>query len=167
MPEQFQPALHVVFSADSQTLFMTRRNGDIQVFSIVAGELDCRETISTQKWIRDTVIRVVVSGCGRYLVCAGSCCSIAVFKVSEGNGTWSHHLSLPKYNLAPTALAIHPNSPLLVAAFSDSKVAAPFYYDFHLIYWFFFYRFLNIIWKRCDSHARQIKVSLRIRQRMR
>lgn len=95
------------------------------MFGIAGGddvELDYRETISTKKWIRDTVTRIVVSRCGSYLVCAGSCCSIAVFKASKRSGSFSHHLSLPKYQLAPTALAIHPNSPLLVAAFSDSKV---------------------------------------------
>lgn len=74
--------------------------------------------------IKSTIVHLVVSNCGRYLVCAGTCCNIAVYKSSKKSGAWKHHINLPKYNLAPTAIALHHNSPLLVAAFSDSKVMA-------------------------------------------
>lgn len=144
LPPQFSPALHALFSPNTDTLFLAKRDGSIDVFNIADdGEIDFSETIDTSKGkpsqktgstifyatfsirfiaIKSTIIHLVVSKCGRYLVCAGSCCNITVFKSSKKSGAWKHHINLPKYNLPPTAIALHQKSPLLVAAFSDSKV---------------------------------------------
>lgn len=84
--------------------------------------------------IKDTLSLMVISTCGTYLVCAGTCCNIAVYKSSKKTGAWSHLLNLPKYKLAPTAIAIHQNSPLLVAAFSDSKVCREYLYSLRNVF---------------------------------
>lgn len=102
---------------------------------------------------------MIVSNCGAYLVCAGSCCNIAVFKRSKNSWAWSHLLNLPKYKLAPTAIALRQNSPKLVAAFSDSKVKFQhtiFVYTAHslLIQSITSIRSLNITWRRCVLHVR-------------
>lgn len=50
LPSQFSPALHVVFSSNSDTLFLAKRNGSIDVFNIADdGEIDFSETIDTSK----------------------------------------------------------------------------------------------------------------------
>lgn len=142
LPKEFEPAIKLLFSSDYQTLFLAKRGGDIDTYTIRNdGEIEYEATIVTKKGkqkiifalldinkyfgfavIKDTLSLLTTSKCGKYLVCAGTCLNIAVFQSNKKNGKWIHHLNLPKYNAQPTAIAIHENSPLLVVTFADSKV---------------------------------------------
>lgn len=50
VPEQFAPALHIRFSADSRTIFLANRNGTINTFTLTdEDEVDFKESIDTSK----------------------------------------------------------------------------------------------------------------------
>lgn len=121
-----------LFSPDSKSLFLVKSNRDIDVFSIPDIDTDdsvqYETTINTSEVLQDSVCQLKLSHCGKYLICAGLCCNIGVWKLNtqKKKSQWKHLLNLPKYKLPPTALAIHRNTPKLVAAFADSKV---FEYD--------------------------------------
>lgn len=102
-----------------------KRNRQIDVFSISDNEIFYLETINTEKSLKGPISHINISDCGKYLVCAGLCCNISVWKRNKVH--WRHHLNLPKYPLAAVAIAIHKNSPKLVVAFSDSKL-----FEYHL-----------------------------------
>lgn len=111
-----------------------KRDRTIDIFQVLATEDDVelhyRETIDTQKYLKASIAHIVVSDCGNFLVCAGLCCNISVWKRTTMG--WSHHINLPKYPLAPVAMAIHKNSPKLVVAFADAKI-----FEYHLDEWRF------------------------------
>lgn len=50
VPKYFTPSLHILFSADSKTIFLAKRNGYVNTFSFTdEGEVDFNETIDTSK----------------------------------------------------------------------------------------------------------------------
>lgn len=50
LPPQFSPALHTLFSPNTNTLFLAKRDGSIDVFDIADDrEVDFSETIDTSK----------------------------------------------------------------------------------------------------------------------
>lgn len=128
LPAQFEASARCLFSPDSQSLFLVKQNRDIDVFSLPstdsADEVRMVETIETSVLIKDSLNQVEISHCGQYLVCSGLCGNIGVWKlqVHKKKSQWKHLLNLPKYKLAPTALAIHRNTPKIVVSFADSKV---------------------------------------------
>lgn len=130
VPDEFAAAVHVRFAADSRSLLIVSRDGILQSFGLSDSEtgaedvVELQATVDTRKVIKGTVSMATVSQCGVYLVVVGTCGTIAVYKEKSGGSSvgWKHFLNLPKYKLAPTAIALHANRPLLVAAFSDSKV---------------------------------------------
>lgn len=129
--------MKTLFSADSKSLFLVKRHRDVDVFTIPpldsSESIEFCETIQTSAIIEDTISQIEISQCGKYLVCAGLCGNIGVWKLhtQRKKAHWKHLLNLPKYKLPPTALAIHRNSPKLVATFADSKV--------HLLHFFWLY----------------------------
>lgn len=129
LPEQFKPCRKCVFSSDSQTIYLVKRNQTIDSFRLLISEdaidLDYETTIDLSKSIKGPVSHIVLSDCNRYLVCTDVCCNVSVWRKNERN--WSHHINLPKYPLSPVAIAIHKNSPKLVAAFADGKI-----FEYHL-----------------------------------
>lgn len=71
--------------------------------------------------LEDTIIALVSSGSGNYLVAADAKGNIAVwFKM---NNEFQFHCKLPNTKLLPTALAIHPIVSNLIVAFSDNTVS--------------------------------------------
>lgn len=130
LPEQFKATAKIEFSADSESVYLVKRDRSIDVFQILGTEdgeeVHYRETIDAQKYLKAAITHIVVSNCGDFLVCAGLCCNISVWKRTKKGG-WAHHLNLPKYPLAPVAMAIHKNSPKLVVAFADAKI-----FEYHL-----------------------------------
>ncbi|XP_055913784.1 U3 small nucleolar RNA-associated protein 4 homolog [Eupeodes corollae] len=125
LPQEFGACKNILFSHDSSTLFLSKINKSIEVFSILSnGDIDHSQTIDASKYIKDTIHLVDVSNCGNYFVTAGTCRTIAVW-IKKGKH-YKHHLNLPRYTAATTAISIHQDSPRLVAVFSDSKI---FEYD--------------------------------------
>lgn len=106
-----------------------KNNRDIDIFTIPAAgtsdEVQFKETISSSAIIKDSISHIEISHCGTFLVCVGLCSTVAVWKqqTQKKKSQWKHLLNLPKYKIPPTAIAIHKNSPKLVAAFADSKVS--------------------------------------------
>lgn len=129
LPDKFSECTKCLFSDDSKTIFLVKRDKSIDVFKVSPTDsedivIDYRETIRTEK-LTAPISHIVASHCGTYLVCADICCNITVWRRTKRS--WVHHINLPKYLLSPTAIAIHPNAPKLVVAFSDSKL-----FEYHL-----------------------------------
>ncbi|KAM7357029.1 UTP4 small subunit processome component l(3)72Dn [Cochliomyia hominivorax] len=137
LPEQFAPASHVTFIADSMRLIMVNRETkQILIFSILITPtddalncstcpIDLVECIDTSKHIKDSIKLFTVSLCGSYMVAASADRTIAVWSVYQGKH-FKHLLNLPRYTAATTALAIHAEQPRIVAAFANGKI---FEYD--------------------------------------
>lgn len=118
--------LHLLFGQSSKMFYVVKRTGIVEVFQLNAedNEIVHRSSVDTSKVINGCISSLNVSNCGRYMVIVGTCCTIAVFKTDLSDECeWKHHSNLPKYCLAPTAVSLHANLPVLVAAFSDSKVS--------------------------------------------
>lgn len=50
LPTQFEPAVQLLFSSNDQTLFLAKRSGDINTFTITDdSEIVYQDTIHTQK----------------------------------------------------------------------------------------------------------------------
>lgn len=129
LPKQFTPCRKCTFSSDSQTIYLAKRDQTIDTFRLLISEdavdIDYETTIDLSKWMKGAISHLVLSDCSKYLVCTDVCCNVTVWQKSEQN--WSHHINLPKYPLPPVAVAIHKNSPKLVAAFADGKI-----FEYHL-----------------------------------
>lgn len=151
LPEQFKAAAKIEFSADSKTIYLVKRTRSIDIFQVLATEDDeeihYRETIDAHQFLKGGIIHFVVSNCGNLLVCAGLCCNISVWKRTKKGG-WAHHINLPKYPLAPVAMAMHKNSPKLVVAFADAKI-----FEYHLEEWRFLCSSSRQFVKNQDTHV--------------
>ncbi|KAJ6644304.1 U3 small nucleolar RNA-associated protein 4 like [Pseudolycoriella hygida] len=120
---KFTPCAKVAFSSDSKTMFCVKNNGDVEVFSLTHnGEIELKETISTNQFMKDTISLVCLSKCNKYLICADVCGIVAVWKCAKNR--WAPYKNLPNRNYPPTAIAIHGNR--IVLAFPDYKI---FEYD--------------------------------------
>lgn len=151
LPDELTAAAKVVFSADSKTLYLVKRNRTVDVFKVLTTdddeEIHYQETIDAQKYLKSSISQIVVSNCGQFLVCAGLCCNISVWKRVE-NSSWTHHINLPKYPLVPVAMAIHMNAPKLVVAFADAKI-----FEYHLEEWRFLCSTSQQFVKNQDTHV--------------
>uniref|UniRef100_A0A182WHT2 Anaphase-promoting complex subunit 4-like WD40 domain-containing protein n=1 Tax=Anopheles minimus TaxID=112268 RepID=A0A182WHT2_9DIPT len=130
-PEHLATCYRVDFTRDSNGLFLYDRtdNGTIQYFSCAADEndeWDHKQSIDAGRWLPETIHLSAVSSCSRYLVCADVASSIVVFERTASK--WKRSISLPRYKLPPTAIAIQPDRTRLAVAFSDHKL---FVYDFN------------------------------------
>lgn len=126
LPESCSACSKILFSRDSSTLFLVKPGvNHIDVFNILSDyEIDYCETIDALRAIRDVIHLLTISHCGRYLVAAGTCRTIAVWQKMQKH--WDHYFNLPKYMVPTTAIALHYAKPRLVAAFTDGKI---FEYD--------------------------------------
>lgn len=68
----------------------------------------------------DTISLLTCSSCGKYLVAGDVQSSIAVW-IKKGY-KWEKYCKLPKYNSAPTALSMQPQTTILVVVYADKKV---------------------------------------------
>uniref|UniRef100_A0A182K303 Anaphase-promoting complex subunit 4-like WD40 domain-containing protein n=1 Tax=Anopheles christyi TaxID=43041 RepID=A0A182K303_9DIPT len=128
-PEHFTVCYRADFTPDSNGLFLYDRNCcTINFFSCTSDEneeWDHKQSIDAGRWLSEMVTLSAVSKCSRYLVCADLGSSIVVFERTAAK--WKRSISLPRYKLPPTALAIQPGKTRLAVAFSDYKM---FVYDF-------------------------------------
>ncbi|EAA11688.4 AGAP006092-PA [Anopheles gambiae str. PEST] len=130
-PEHFAVCYRAQFTADSKGLFLYDRTGGgtINFFSCAATddseEWDHKQSIDAGRWLSEMVTLSAVSQCSRYLVCADLASSIVVFERTAAK--WKRSISLPRYKLPPTALALQPGRTRVAVAFSDHKL---FVYDF-------------------------------------
>lgn len=128
LPDQFTPSTKCIFSPNSQSIYLVKNNRTIDIFQISNnGVLDINyvETIYADKYFKGAITHILLSNCGTYLVCAGTCGKIAAWKFT--GKIWKHHINLPKYPIAPSAIAINKNSPKIVVSFPDSKI-----FEYHL-----------------------------------
>ncbi|XP_052896026.1 U3 small nucleolar RNA-associated protein 4 homolog [Anopheles moucheti] len=132
-PEHLAVCYRVDFTHDSNGLFVYDRtggDGTIHYFSCTVDEneeWDHKQSIDAGRWLSETVHLSAVSNCNRYLVCADVASSIVVFERTDNTTKWKRSISLPRYKLPPTAIAIQPGRTRLAVAFSDHKL---FVYDF-------------------------------------
>uniref|UniRef100_A0A182QTF7 Anaphase-promoting complex subunit 4-like WD40 domain-containing protein n=1 Tax=Anopheles farauti TaxID=69004 RepID=A0A182QTF7_9DIPT len=134
-PENFSASCYRAhFTPNSSGLFLYDRNGGtINFFTCSAtdddseGEWDHKQAIDAGRWLSETVHLSAVSQCNRYLVCADVASSIVVFEQRTATAKWKRSISLPRYKIAPTAIAIQPGQTRLAVAFPDHKL---FVYDF-------------------------------------
>ncbi|XP_058065033.1 U3 small nucleolar RNA-associated protein 4 homolog [Anopheles bellator] len=137
VPEQFRPGYRVDFTCDSGSLFLYHSNRTITLFACLDNGkggvgLEHTQTLDGARWLSEAVHLSAVSQCNRYLVCADTASSIVVFEKSAAVPSpvvakWKRSISLPRYKLPPTAIAIQPGKTRLVVAFADHKL---FLYDF-------------------------------------
>lgn len=185
LPAEFGAALHVRFAGDSREVLVVKRSGVVEVFGLRDEETDAdvvelRGQVDTRKVVRGTISMLTVSACGGWLVVVGTCGTIAVWRRKRRAGVygeWKHFLNLPKYQLAPTAIALHAGKPLLVAAFSDAKVSVVwcanscrsqgFLLQFTIIAVCLRIpaRSSNTTWRKCASPARPTRRTSRTRTR--
>ncbi|XP_050074478.1 U3 small nucleolar RNA-associated protein 4 homolog [Anopheles maculipalpis] len=130
-PEHLAVCYRADFTHDSTGLFLYDRTGEgtINFFSCAADdneEWDHKQSIDAGRWLSEMVHLSAVSSCNQYLVCGDTASSIVVFERSA-ESKWKRSISLPRYKLPPTALAIQPGRTRLAVAFSDHKL---FVYDF-------------------------------------
>lgn len=130
LPGQFTACTKCLFSSNSQTIYLVKRNQTIDTFKVLVSDdtfdIDYEQTIEVNKMMKGPITHIVLSECGTYLVCADMHCNVSVWRQTNGR-TWSHHINLPKYPISPVAIAIHKNSPKLVVAFADAKI-----FEYHL-----------------------------------
>ncbi|XP_049296026.1 U3 small nucleolar RNA-associated protein 4 homolog [Anopheles funestus] len=132
-PEHLAVCYRVDFTHDSKGLLLYDRTGDagtIQYFSCTADEneeWDHKQSIDAGRWLSETVHLSTVSNCNSYLVCADLSSSIVVFERTAKSAKWKRSISLPRYQVPPTAIAIQPGKTRLAVAFPDHKL---FVYDF-------------------------------------
>lgn len=128
LPEQFTACRKCIFSSDSKSIFLFKRDLTVDIFRLLisddAIDIDYETKIDFNKSLKGSISHLVLSNSGEYLVCADVCCNISAWRYNKQN--WTHHINLPRYSISPVAIAIHKNSPKLVAAFSDGKI---FEYD--------------------------------------
>lgn len=147
LPEEFQPCKNILFSHNSSNLFLSKFDNVVEVFDIMSnGEIDHRQTIDASKYIKDTIHLLATTHCGNYFITAGTCRTIAVW-IRKGKH-FQHHLNLPRYTAATTAISTHRNSPKLVAAFSDTKI---FEYDLEEMCFTCTDKYSFV--KRCQTHC--------------
>lgn len=129
LPEQLTACRKCAFSSDSQTIYLAKTNLTVDVFRLLISEdavdIDFATSIDLSKFLKGPISHLILSECGNYLVCADICCNITVWRQNKRN--WTHHINLPKYHVSPVSIAIHKNSPKLVAAFADGKI-----FEYHL-----------------------------------
>ncbi|XP_055625401.1 U3 small nucleolar RNA-associated protein 4 homolog [Toxorhynchites rutilus septentrionalis] len=127
VPDQFDRCYRVEFTHDSKGVFLFKHEGTIEYFTFTEkDDFDHKQTIETEKYFADKVHLAAISRDDRFLVCASLCTAIIVFQRQESD-KWTRLTTLPKYRMPPTAIAIHPNCPILAAVFPDHKI---FHYDF-------------------------------------
>lgn len=105
-----------------------KKDRSIDVFQISKKsvlDVNYVETIFADKYFKGAISHILSSNCGKYLVCAGTCGKISAWKFV--GKAWKHHINLPKYPIAPCAIAIHKFSPKIVVSFPDSKI-----FEYHL-----------------------------------
>lgn len=121
VPEEFVSCQQAIFSKDSSKLFLVNSNGNCSVYSINGNEeVNLQQIFEIGKHLKDCVHLACISDCSQYIVFAGLCYNISVWKL-DGN-EWRHYKNLPKYKLPATSLAIREDSSILVVSFSDQKV---------------------------------------------
>lgn len=118
--EEFRPCQQTVFSRDSKSVFLLKSDGTCSVFDLDDSIIHS-QTFEIGKYLKDYVHLMTISHCSQYLALAGICNNISVWKL-EGN-QWSYYKNLPKYKFPVTSMVFRPDSPVLVASFSNQKVS--------------------------------------------
>ncbi|KFB35930.1 AGAP006092-PA-like protein [Anopheles sinensis] len=159
LPEQFGVSYRVDFTHDSSGFFLYTRSGTINYFACTTGDefFDHKQSIEGSRWLSEVIHLSAVSQCGHYLVCADVASAIVVFERSKtanhnNTGKWKRSISLPRYRLPPTALAIQPDRTRLAVAFADHKL---FVYDFDE-FQFIFSTYVKLHGPDCGSPSHPI-----------
>ncbi|KAJ9595879.1 hypothetical protein L9F63_012938, partial [Diploptera punctata] len=114
------PAHRIKFTSDSSEAVVVTCTGDIVVIQLNGGDLTVENVCRARedKLLKDAVHLLTVSQDGKYVVAADHQSNIVVWTLSD----LKHHCSLPRYSCAPTALAVHPTTDVLVVVYSDHKI---------------------------------------------
>lgn len=123
LPIQFAPSINCHFSKDSQRIFLNKRDGSIDVFSIENNSnIEYLETIATDEYIKDKINIIASSSCGTYLICSGLCNAIAVWSWNKKTSSYEYYTTLPKYNCPAVSLVTHMDQPIIAFVYADLKV---------------------------------------------
>ncbi|XP_069701427.1 U3 small nucleolar RNA-associated protein 4 homolog isoform X2 [Periplaneta americana] len=113
-------AHRILFNSDSTRAIVATSTGDIVIIQLSGDEPVLEHVFHPQddKTLKDAVHLLTISQDGQFIVAGDHKSNIAVWTTSN----WKHYCSLPRYKCAPTALAVQPQTNVLVIVYSDHKI---------------------------------------------
>lgn len=123
-PEEMVGAQRILFNDKSDTLFISKPNKSVQIFTLGSNSWELQQTIDMSSHLNGTIRQLELSYCSKYLAALSCNGDIVIFHYQK---KWQKFLSLPKHSHCPTTMAFRPNSKSIVVAFVDQKV---FEYNF-------------------------------------
>ncbi|XP_060535063.1 U3 small nucleolar RNA-associated protein 4 homolog [Cylas formicarius] len=112
------PCVQAVFVGEQ--LVCALSVGTLAVYDLTDEEVSLAQTIDHRDELSDTVTFLGASSCGKYLVAADGGGNVTIW--TKRNREWRNYSRLPRYEVPPTALAVHPVTLNLVVAYADGKV---------------------------------------------
>lgn len=123
-PEGMTGAQKILFNDKSDTLFVSKSNKTIQIFTLGSNAWEFEQTIDMANHLNGTIRQLELSSCSKYLAALSCNGDIVIYHCQK---KWQKLLSLPKHSHCPTSMAFRPDSKSIVVAFADQKV---FEYNF-------------------------------------
>ncbi|NXV46817.1 UTP4 protein, partial [Uria aalge] len=119
VPKLLLPAYQLQFSADSGSLFIASAQGSVHVLQLLEpGGCKHLHTFRPLSGCPEAVYLLAASADGHWLAAVGGDWAIHIYNLK----CFKHHCTVPTYNCAVTALAIHPVTNNLVIAYSDQQL---------------------------------------------
>ncbi|NXC21014.1 UTP4 protein, partial [Corythaeola cristata] len=119
VPKLLLPAYQLQFSSDSGNLFIASDRGSVHVLQLLEpGGCKHLHTFRPPSGSPEAVYLLAVSADGHWLGAVSGDWAIHVYNLK----CFEHHCTVPTYNCAVTALAIHPVTNNLVIAYSDQQL---------------------------------------------
>ncbi|CAO1370882.1 unnamed protein product [Diamesa serratosioi] len=120
LPQEMEPCLNTMFSSDSKSLFIVKKDGSCCVFGLDNNDVMYKQTMDLAKHHKDYIHMTTISSCSKYIVFASLCNNLSIWKLVKNE--WQFYKNLPKYTFPATAMEIHQDSTTLVVAFSNQKL---------------------------------------------
>lgn len=120
VPEEFSCCFNMIFSKDSSTLIISKKDGQCSVFDLDSDAIEHRESFDVSEHHTDLIHQIAISSCSKFLVLASLCNNISVWNLKRNK--WTHAKTLPKHSSPATSIKIRSNNPVLVVSYSDNKI---------------------------------------------
>ncbi|NWU73673.1 UTP4 protein, partial [Pterocles burchelli] len=118
-PKLLSPAYQLQFSSDSSSLFVASARGSVHVLQLLEPG-GCRHlhTLRPPSGCSEAVYLLAPSADGHWLAAVSGDWVIHIYNLK----CFKHHCTVPTYDCAVSALAIHPDTNNLVIAYSDQQL---------------------------------------------
>jgi U3 small nucleolar RNA-associated protein 4 len=113
------PCTSAIFTSNKR-LILAPNTGGLQVVGFDNDSPVLIQNVDASSEFRDAITLLTVSSCSQYVVGGNAKGDIVVWTLK--NYQYIYYCKLPKYQLCPTAMAIHPKLPNLVVTYSDNKI---------------------------------------------